>query len=420
MLRSRVELLSTILILPALCVITHSADSGVESRDSARFLLINKQNWDSIKTVELEFERIEDRYSTQAEVDMQEEQMRLRIESVKKDKEYSEAEKNYIIPQYENSFKYIFGVMEEHWRLRNRLWYDTGVGKYRLDRDPVLPEDWDENRPAGSTKAYRSTFIVGEGKRSEYLLDKNYAISGSQDDPTRRPVEPYLGVIGTKDIEGFEFVASSENTVDGYGVIVYEYAKPGRNIRKLIYADPNLGYRFRRVEVYSGGSLRQMIEAKNYRFFGEIPLPTLYEKVAYRNDSSRPIISRDTVKVTNAVFNVPLDTSLFEAPLKKGTRVFNEDLKMDLVLEEDAGTERGGVQLQEFVEEGLTRRLDGELIRESRTQPEEAEEKDAKPAPRTLGKEATDTVKIGRVAAFVIAVLLLLTVFLVAKKTKRR
>ena len=125
----------------------------------------------------------------------------------------------------------------------------------------------------------------------------------------------FLGVIGPRrleDVPNDVNVAVFGDKLDGREVVVYEIRDPDTGDACRIWADPSVGYRYRKVEFVRNGKVVQRIVAKDYKFFDGIPFPTFHEDTIYRDDPNHPVSKRKTIQVFEARFNQELDPNAFK------------------------------------------------------------------------------------------------------------
>ena len=130
-----------------------------------------------------------------------------------------------------------------------------------------------------------------------------------------------MGTVHPSQLQGIseEDVAISTGSLDERSVIIYDVQREHDRMR--IYADPSLGYRYRKVELFRAERLAELIVARNYRLFDDIPLPTHHEaKMFAVEESNTPIWWHETTRIMQAALNRPIDPKLFKIEHRPSTK----------------------------------------------------------------------------------------------------
>ena len=193
--------------------------------------------------------------------------------------------------------------------------------KYRINETLLTPTNLDNQRP--------SVLVISSENQVDYLRDSDIAVIADLKKGKVRKKNLFLGVVNPKHIDFSGFNVNSEtNKIDGHEVIAYELTIDGIDGMTKIYADPALGYRYRKVEYFNNGYLVRTLIAKDYKFFDGIPYPTFHERKDFEASPGNKLLKSETTQIQKASFNQKIDSDVFN--IKFTTNTWITDLSLGM------------------------------------------------------------------------------------------
>jgi len=307
----------------------------------SEFKIINKENYETIRSAELLIDfKASQSYTLEA----------LQNESDREIAYLNELQKNAVDENRKQQIEHLKTRIPSIKRLRaNKTRFDNTSRKkyvvdvksnqYRLDQIPENEET------AASSGIHLLTTVVTNGKLITYLKKPDQAFVRYNQKQSAKQTPSRLGTIDP-DIFDYNTFESRHEIVnlDGHEAVKYEITFDNWKNKTLIYADPALGYRYRKLESYRNNQLIQTIEAKDYKLFGDIYFPTVHKKVIYRKDQSN---ITETINVLDVKFNIEISPEVYKIRYTNKTKITDDQLNetyslfdneeiIDLELENDA------------------------------------------------------------------------------------
>lgn len=203
---------------------------------------------------------------------------------------------------------------------------DFESGKFRVDTDPAGGRTEPADLPsAGVSFMMRSIAIYQSDGLGGTYWPLTRRIEARPVQGTGVPANVqflYSGVVDSTNLERWAETGRRAASVDGHPVTTYELAstRPEDKRRLVVYADPELGYRYRRTEVRSGDELSELRLAREYRTVNGVPVPFYWEYVYYWEGSGgKSVKIREVTRVQEAEVNVALPADAFLCQVVLGT-----------------------------------------------------------------------------------------------------
>jgi hypothetical protein len=294
---------------------------GVDKIDFGSLREAHWQHYELIRTGALELRYTEYEAVTERELRQVADDKQTAWEAIKQnilaDPKLSPAAKNKIIAESERSYTEIpefFRQAERRKDLYQKYTFDfRTVPRHKLEQQSVDPKFFEK-----TGLRLPQVILRTEGTQLCYYQDID-RVTINENLASVLPV--YLGVIAPARFKEFPGnIDITEGHLDGQAVVIYELSEPGRDSKLRIYADPAIGYRYRKIEGLFGGKVVREIIAKDYRVFDGIPFPAFHEDTTYSSDPNRPVRKRETIQVTNARFNHDIGTDAFKIQFTTNTQ----------------------------------------------------------------------------------------------------
>ncbi|MCH9022896.1 MAG: hypothetical protein IID32_09030 [Planctomycetes bacterium] len=292
------------------------------------FQRINQVNHDLIQTGHIRVEV--DVYQRRRVVDpallaQQQQQWRKQEQAIRADPSLSAA-------QQEAQLKQVYPAYLRRWdrekmpetrrHVTETVRFDQGILQFRTDIR--MTNSWSPDR------VLRSMSFRFEGQIVRYDRDHDHLIIEYTNNKSPSTLPSRLGTIHPSQLYGIaeEDVVTRKAALEGHEVSVYDVQR--EHDRMVIYADPALGYRYRKIELFKEGRLAESISATDYRLFDDIALPTHHETKHFSIDKpNTPFWRRKTTRILQATaLNQAIDPNVFEIAFTP-TTVF-QDLKLGL------------------------------------------------------------------------------------------
>jgi hypothetical protein len=232
--------------------------------------------------------------------------------------------------------------------MRKVYYLDSESGKCRLESSPTEKHPEPEKTPPGGISSFEmhtvAIFDADGSGGTYYPRMKQILVAPSLGGKTpATPELPCTGTLGSWDFsDRWSETGCHGAVLDGRQVVVYEFAstQPGNKSRMTVYADPALGYRYRRVEFrYGNGDTSWEVRlAGEYRIVNGVPIPFYYEDTQYFPGGDESAVERrEVVRVETAMVNAPLPDDAFQFEVDPETKINDKNLTRMFKLPDDHG-----------------------------------------------------------------------------------
>lgn len=371
-----IQFLLYLLIFPFL---SHAQEIGLQELSE-----INRENYDHVKSIEVDltFERYQWKDSEQI---LNQNQMLIdgyleHKEKNNNDPTKSESEKdafNRSIDKLIQRAKDSKPKLHTENIYSRKFYVDFSKEKYRLEQSPADPEmkiiDIKEHLMESKKNLFPANrmekiTVASYAKDNQVFMTytpiaKNVSIKRLGNLQNIYESGARLGVLNPKFLPGdYELMSITKSTIEEYSVLIYELQleKKSKKIKiERIYVDPGLGYRYRRVESLIDNQMFCLREAKDYKFFNNVPLPTYHEATWFTSDPDRPIRQKDIIRIKDAKINEPLPPDIFKIDYPDDTTIYDE---ISGIATNKAKDIENSVSLDEIIEIGLETRFEKEIV----------------------------------------------------------
>lgn len=222
-----------------------------------------------------------------------------------------------------------FSAIERHESLNRIVTFDVNKGMYKQADEPLDPTMLIRSKPpmesldrhAAPADRFR-TIILSNGRTYVYYNPDiaSATVSGSAEIHFFVPMLGILGSAAPLQLN-YQSVRAQRGTIDGASVVLYDLIDGDRTTR--VFVDPQLDYRYRRIELRDKDVLIREITARDYVAFCATYYPTFHEDVTYNPDDAHSVATKETWRVLTAQFNSPIDPSAFEFLLDPASSVLD-------------------------------------------------------------------------------------------------
>jgi hypothetical protein len=331
----RINICLNCLIILCAAVLNHSISLG-SAVNFAAFMQIQQEHYDAIKTgwINLSYEEEvftspEERLADQKERIIK--NYELTQQSIMNNARIGSQEREQILSELKRRQEYELGSLpmpEPKTTILRQYIFDLSSCNYRLEERPV-------NEASSSVKP--QIIVTSEGKQVRYRTDIDQAVIDYYKDKVANDLPAYLGIVEPKKLKMFPAnIRTYQDRMNDIDATVFELSTSDKASVLKIYADPSLGYRYRKVEWFSNNAVIREIVASDYRMYDGILFPAFHEDIIY--NSSGKIEIKKTIKVNSAGFNQPVDPGIFTIQYTPETIITDLKLKMrfkPFVKEED-------------------------------------------------------------------------------------
>ena len=233
------------------------------------------------------------------------------------------------IGQYKNRETY----SDMNANLKRVFSFDQETDRYRDDQEPQGEKTTLEDlaqRQLSAPSNVKTTNLASGNLFVSYLPDLKTALV-DQRETTQMDTSPaFFGVIDAQKVgDNYRLASNRNEVIDGHAVVAYEFVNlQFDNDSMTVFADPALGFRYRRVEYRTGDFVRQVITAADFEQYGDVLYPMRHESVMYSQtaDGASEERTREVVQVLSAQFNMAIDPSAFLVTFAPGTMVNDRNL----------------------------------------------------------------------------------------------
>jgi hypothetical protein len=209
-----------------------------------------------------------------------------------------------------------------------KYYYDQKARDYRVDEVAVNEAE------KAKSKVERSV-ITSRGGQVRYYPGTHQAVVDQfkSENPVDLPFD--LGLVDPRRFpRGAPEAEVRTSMVDGAELVVYSL-KDAKSPDKLlrIYADPTLGYCYRRVEFVESGKTVRSLVASAYKEFGGVFFPTHFVERIEGVSEDAPALLRE-IEVMEAKFGGELPKDIFKFQLPTGVFVVDAKLGVSYSLDE--------------------------------------------------------------------------------------
>jgi hypothetical protein len=260
--------------------------------------------------------------------------------------------------------------------------FDLGTTKYRLDEKVT--------ESTGSVPAHDRVIVTSAGMQVRYHPQVDEAVVDYFKSPVAKDLPAYLGVAPPANLGEIadDAVVARTVTLDGRELVVYEATRAGTSDGLRIYVDPQIGYRYRRIEFLKEGRILRTIVADRYEFFGGIPFPRFHEEKYLDADDKETARRATTMEVESAQFNQAIDPNVFRIQYTAHTLITDTKMGIRYQASPDLGTAELAT-VEDLAERGLEEKMRLDLLAQSRSGAGQALEANAPARPDTQENRAS-------------------------------
>jgi hypothetical protein len=313
------------LILLCTALMNHFSCLG-STVDFATFMQMQQEHYDTIKTGWINLSYEEEAFASPEKrlVDQKERivsNYELSKQSIVNNAQIGNEEKEQILSELKRRQEHELASLampEPKTTTIRQYTFDLSSYSYRLEEKPV-------NDTSSSVKP--RIIVTSEGKQVRYRTDIDQAVIDYYKGKTASDLPTYLGIVEPEKLKMFPAnIRMYQDRINNVEVTVFELSTAGKADTLKIYADPSLGYRYRKIEWLSNNAVIREIVASDYRMYDGIPFPAFHEDTIY--NSSGKMDTRKTIKVNSAAFNQPIDAGIFTIQYTPETVITDLKLKM--------------------------------------------------------------------------------------------
>jgi len=329
-----------VIALSAAGKIKCAACFAADNLDFSFFRSVHEQSYNSIKTgsIKMRYKSYEFIPSQTLKYMLEREKESMEAAKLKfrKDPNLTESKRENLIRQVDAGFQMQLrrlSVQERLVDVNRTLVFDKNSEKCKLEEQPSEPNI---SEPVFSDKTLNRIVITLNDGTQYYYNKRADAITTNKINTVAVELpfyfDAYLGLLrpawfaelAERDVSS----TVSQGKLDGRKVIVVDLIEPERSFELKIYADPDIGYKYRKIESFIDGKLVELRKAKDYHLFNGIYFPMSHEYIVYGDDPNNPISKKEVVKVLNAEFNQLIDPNTFKIQCTTKTIFYQPELNL--------------------------------------------------------------------------------------------